>query len=465
MLPVLLAACHEPVPDEPIAGRTDLPWPKVEGPVWTSVVVTAPAPRPARFDAAPSTAAEDGPDALPVEAFAHHLCRGTGGARELVAGQLTDPVAWWPVFSAVDCEDPGFCGWLADALGQLDRTAGASLWPAALGCADPRVDLRIAEGAPTGVLLAASRERTLPWSDRMAHLADALDEDDAGRRMQLVSLLLVADRPEATEALADLRRRYPDEVPDTGGRSVLDLLPAAFDWGVDPVVLAERFPTHRTVVAEGLERCLHTVGDRDPLLLRRCGRALVRLDPDRAPALLDGAEDPYGTLDDVLRHPASEVRDQVVALGLPDGGGSLEGATTVGEVLQAMGHAVVLRFVPRGGEASLAYRLADLAGIDDVAFEVVEPSLDVSPAADRRPRAALFAWHAGRRTRTLLEDDWDPAHTLGLVNALLEADGRPTRLAVDHSRAVVAATPDQLRSLADAGLVRWALVDEFLEEP
>ncbi|MCB9699354.1 MAG: hypothetical protein H6738_21410 [Alphaproteobacteria bacterium] len=465
MLLALLAACSEPVQDEPIAHPTALPWPTVEGPVWTSVVVSAPAPRPARFDAPWTTVVEDGLDALPVETFAHRLCEGIGGAREASTGQVADPVAWWPVFGAVDCEDPGFCGWLADTLGRLDRDASAALWPAALGCADPRVDERIAQGAPTGVLLAASRERPLPWNDRMATLADSLDEDDRGRRIQLVALLLVADRPEATRALDALRRRYPDEVPDTGGRSVLDLLPEAFQWGVDPMVLAERFPGHRTAVVAGLESCLRTLGETDPLTLRRCGRALVKLDPERASSALAAAEDPYGTLDDVLRRPAAEVRDELVALGLGDRGGSVDGATTVGEVLAAMGHAEVLRFVPRGGEAALAYRLAALAGLDDAVFEVVEPSLDILPSEDRWPRAALFAWHDGRRSRTLLEDDWDPAHTLGLVNALLAADERPVRLAVDHSRAVVAATPEQLRAMADAGLVRWALVDELLEEP
>lgn len=464
MLPLLLSACSAPAgPDAPAPPPSALPWPTADGPVWTSVVVTVREPVPARFDAAPTSVVEDVPEALPVDALAHRLCRGTRDARTLARTRL-EPVVGWSALSAVDCDDPGFCAWLADTLEPMGRDDRVPWWPAVLGCAEPRLDRLVAEEGPTGIVLAAAPDRPLPWSPHLATLADGL-EDDADRRAQVAGLWLSVDTPEAHAALRALHRGHP-ELPDPGDRSVLQLLPDAFDQGVDPLVLAERFPGQREALAQGLEACLRTAADRDPFQVRRCARGLARLDPARAGLAVDRTEDVYGVLTDVLSAPPDEVRRQLAELGLSDAGGPAGSATTVGEVLAAMGHAVVLRFSSRGGEASLAYRVADLVGLSDAEFEVVHADGRGVFDEGRVPRSALFAWSGARRWRTLLQDVADIPHTLGLINALLADAGRTERVALDRSRTtVVAATPAQLEALARAGWVTWAELGDLLEAP
>ncbi len=452
-------------PEEPPVPSA-LPAPTAEGPVWTSTVVSVRAATPARFSAPISTLvrATAGEPVLPLPTFARRLCAGTGGAREELLAELgaTDAdgrQAWWGVLRDVDCDAPDFCAWAAEALGR--EPAATPLWIVGLDCEDPSFDARLVVHAPASVVLSVAERRPLPWDPRLARLHEEVDPVDLERVARVLS---ESPAPEAARALEDLKRRLPAEGRRSlEGPSALDDLVGSFDSGLDPLAAARRFPNHRVAVVDALETCIEEAALRPPFTVRRCGRALARLDRARARAVVPLADDTWGALDDLLLVEPAEGRARLAELGFEDRGAGARGRepSTWGELLQDLGHARASGWIPRLGDALFAYEVAALAGLDDVEFEVVPPSPEAPAIPGREPRSALFAWTGERRVRTLLDPGFDATHALGLLNALLAELDRPERVAIDRSRTtVVVAPPERLVALADAGLFTWAELEE-----
>ncbi len=469
---------------EPSVAPAALPPVTVDGPIWTSVVTSAPRAVPARFTNGlppdPQALADAPEQWPPVGHLAWLACHGTDADRDALAA--FEALLW-------ECASPELCDWAArgrrwDVLGScpaVPELASRADLPDDVrlrwAYADP--DAQVTRELVRATETALAQGRLWPGNLGLEVIARTRGAvaDEALRRLhaavppelQVQVALSMWDR----EA-PDLRRLHQRACDESGGwrcgqggvEPLADLGATVRDWRTDLGHLLRTHEHYRGAVLDALDDCALDVDreDRDLWQGRRCLAALARVDWRRARSASERLADPYEIATDLREALESDgpesLRRRLEALGVPPLGepDADEVPITALDWLQVGGLAAPVGATetwPPGHER-LLLQLARLAGLEDVVFLEVAPDF----VEGRETWLTLYAYTGTERLRTLAEVGglgYDVEHAVGLINAILARRGAEVRLVVawDVSGDVVVALPPG---------VAQALVDESLIE-
>lgn len=491
MLAWLLAACDGGQRPAPII---DGPF-TVDGPVWTTVLGTAPgAPPPALAALADGLTSEAPSDGSLAERAAlgklHYLLCSDPAARDDIRRTLGDHPLKWRFRRVTECSAPDYCAWVH---GVLDSDPSSPWWWGLRECRDARTHDRMADQAPDDAFAEYWWHDTLPYHPRIVQIvraAFAAEGPPTRPGTTALDVLGDADSPDAEQALLALYDAAPPAWRDSvavalwgrtserataihaevcarvearpcGWTRADRLDPAAWmGVGVLPERLVERFPAERELLVENIATC---AWGGDGAARRACARALAHLDPDRIPA----EADPDLA---VARSPAL-LGSKLAGLGLD----VPADAVLALEVLDRAGKTVELA-TGATDDVALLYAIAARAGIARPGFAESEglefsslPAPDLPDDVDGRVAYRTYlAWGDGLRLRGLAPVGLPaPAAIVPFANAVLAARASPLRVALDlDQRRLVLADAETLHQLAERGLVAffaWPTPPEAVE--